>query len=120
MQLYKTRDFSEFFQDTFTFLKSNGKHFFKNYLIINGFFLIIMMVMMYFFTKFYTSMIFGGLLGNGPTMVDEYMNENFGLFIILILVFILVALIAAIISFSFVPLYLKLYSEHGSQNFGTS
>lgn len=120
MQLYKSRGFSEFFQDTFAFLKTNGKHFFKHYLIINGFFLIIMMVMMYFFTKFYTSIIFGGILGNNPTVIDDYMNENFGLFIVLVLVFVIIALIAGIISFSFVPLYLKIYAEHDGMNFGTS
>lgn len=120
MQLYKSRGFNEFFQDTFTFLKSNGKHFFKQYLIINGFFLIIMMVMLYFFTKFYTSVIFGGMLGGGPTLIDDYMNENMGLFLILAVVFVLIALIAAIISFSFVPLYLQLFVKHNGHHFGTS
>ncbi len=120
MQLYQSRDFSAFFQDTFTFLKSNGKHFFKHYLIVNGFFLIIMMVMMYFFTKFYTSIIFGGLLGNGSTMIDDYMNENMGLFVLLVIAFVIVALIAGVISFSFVPLYLKLFAERDGQNFGAS
>ena len=119
MQLYKSRGFSEFFQDTFAFLKANGKHFFKHYLIVNGIFLIIMMVMMYFFTKFYTSMIFGSLSGT-PTMTDEYMNDNFGLFILLLIVFVIVALIAGVISFAFVPLYLKLVAEYGSPTFGTS
>ncbi len=120
MQLYKSRGFSELFQDTFTFLKTNGKHFFKHYLIINGVFLIILMVMMYFFTKFYTSVIFGGLIGNNPTLIDDYMNENMGLFIVLLVVFVVVGLIASIISFSFVPLYLKLYAERNGPAFSTS
>ncbi|MEO6347174.1 MAG: hypothetical protein ABIO60_04610 [Aquaticitalea sp.] len=120
MQLYQSRGFSEFFQDTFVFLKSNGKHLFKHYFIINGFFLIIMMVMLYFFTKFYTNIIFGGLLGNNPTVMDDYMNQNLGLFIVLVLVFIIVALVAGVISFSYIPLYLKLYSEGDGTDFGTS
>ena len=120
MQLYQSRGFSEFFQDTFTFLKTNGKHLFKHYLIINGVFLIIMLVMMYFFTKFYTSIVFGGIMGNNPTIIDDYMNGNMGLFVSLAIIFVVVALIAGIISFSFVPLYLKLYIERGGQNFGTS
>lgn len=119
MQLYKSRGFSEYFQDTFAFLKLYGKHFFKHYLIINGIFLIIMMVMMYFFTKFYTNLIFGGLSGN-PTLLDDYMNENMGLFILIASVFVIVALVAGVISFAFVPLYLKLFSEREGQNFGTS
>lgn len=120
MQLYQSRDFSDFFQDTFAFLKLNGKHLFKHYFIINGFFLLVMMVMMYFFSKFYTDIIFGGFIGNGPTMVDDYMNQNMGLFIIAIVIFVIVALIAGIISFSYLPLYLKLFAEHNGQNFGTS
>ncbi len=119
MQLYKSRGFSEFFQDTFTFLKLYGKHFFKHYLIINGIFLIIMMVMMYFFTKFYTNLIFGGLSGS-PTLLDDYMNDNMGLFILIASVFVIVALVAGVISFAFVPLYLKLFIANDDQNFGTS
>src|SRR5690606_32726232 len=88
-------------------------------LIINGIFLIILMVMMYFFSKFYTDAIFGSLQGN-PTMIDNYMNNNMGLFFLLMFVFVIVALLAGVISFSFVPLYLKLYAERDGQNFGTS
>ena len=116
MQLYKSRGFSEFFQDTFAFLKQNGKHFFKHYLIVNGIFLIIMMVFMYFFTKFYTSILFGAMTGN-PGFADEYINENLGLFILMFVVFFIIALIAGVISFAFVPLYLKLYAERGHANF---
>lgn len=119
MQLYKSRDFGELFQDTFSFLKTNGKHFLKHYLIVNGIFLIIMMVMMYFFSKFYTNLIFGGLYGN-PTMMDDYMNENFGLFALVVVMFVVIALIAGVISFSFMPLYLKLYVKHHGTFFGTS
>ncbi len=79
-----------------------------------------MLVMMYFFSKFYTNVIFGGLLGNGSNMIDDYMNQNMGLFISFVIGFIIMALIAGVISFSFMPLYLKLYAERGGQNFGTS
>lgn len=119
MQLYKSRGFSEFLQDTFTFLKSNGKHLFKQYLIINGIFLIVLMVMMYFFTKFYTDAIFGSIQGN-PTLIDDYMNNNMGMFFLLLFGFLVLALVAGVISFSFVPLYLKLYTERAGQSFGTS
>lgn len=119
MQLYKSRGFSEFFQDTFAFLKSNGKHFFKQYLIINGIFLIVLMMMMYFFTKFYTDAIFGSIQGN-PTMIEDYMNNNMGMFFLLLFGFLVVALVAGVISFSFVPLYLKLYTERAGQSFGTT
>ena len=35
MQLYKARDFSALFQDTFAFVKRFGKHFFKHFFIVN-------------------------------------------------------------------------------------
>lgn len=121
MQLYKSRDFSAFFQDTFTFLKQNGKHYFKHFFIVNGIFLLILMVIGYFVTKFYSEFLFGGVLqgGNRSTVVDDYINENLGVFILLIVVFILVGLVAGLISFSYSAIYLKLYSEHGGKNFET-
>ncbi|TXG39134.1 hypothetical protein [Seonamhaeicola maritimus] len=120
MQLYKSRGFSEFFQDTFGFLKQNGKHFFKHYFIINGIFLLILMTFGYFFTKFYSELIFGGVLqGKSTNVLDEYINENAGWFVVLLLLFLLVALISAIISYAYTPIYLKLYAEKGGKNFET-
>ena len=111
MELYKSRGFSEYFQDTFLFLKQNGKHFFTSYFIVNGIFLLILAIIGYFFTKFYTEFIFGGLLeGNtSTTILDQYMNENLGLFLIMLFIFIIVALIAGIVSYAFPAIYLKLY-----------
>jgi len=121
MQLYKSRDFSAFFQDTFSFIKQNGKHYFKHFFIINGIFLLILMVIGYFVTKFYTDFLFGGVLqgGNSSTVFDDYMNENFEIFILLAFVFISVGLVAGLISYSYSAIYLKLYSEHGGKNFDT-
>jgi len=120
MQLYKSRGFGEYFQDTFAFIKQNGKHLFKHFFIINGIFLLILMVMGYFFSKFYTEVIFGGLVNNNPNVLDEYMNQNAGLFFLLLVVFIIVALFAGIISYAFVPIYLKLYCERDGKNFNAT
>lgn len=121
MQLYKSRGFSEYFQDTFAFLKLNGKHFFKHFFIVNGIFLLILMVLGYFFTKFYTEFIFGGIMnqGNNPNIFEDYINENGLLFFILAFLFIVFGLIAGIISYSYTPIYLKLYSEKNGKTFGT-
>lgn len=121
MELYKSRGFSEYFQDTFLFLKLNGKHFFASYFIVNGIFLLILAIIGYFFTKFYTEFIFGGLLqGNtGTTILDQYMNENLGLFLIILFIFIIVALIAGVLSYAFPAVYLKLYVEREGANFNT-
>ena len=119
MQLYKSRDFSSFFQDTFAFLKLNGKHYFKHFFIVNGFFLLILMVIGYFIMEFYTDFLFGGVLqgGNSNTVVDDYLNENAGILILLAVIFIIVGLFAGLISFSYTAIYLKLYSENGGNNF---
>lgn len=120
MQLYKSRGFSAFFQDTFTFIKLNGKHYFKHFFIVNGIFLLILMGIGYFISKFYTDIVFGGVLqGNSNTQIDDYMNENFGIFILLMIFFLVVALIAGLISYSYSAIYLKLYAENDGKNFET-
>jgi len=119
MQLYKSRNFSAFFQDTFAFLKQNGKHFFKHFFIVNGIFILILMVMGYFFTKFYTTVVFGGLLQNNPNAMDDYLNDNIGVFVLFALAFISIGLIAAIISYAYTAIYLKLYIENKGSDFQT-
>ena len=121
MELYKSRGFSDYFQDTFLFLKQNGKHFFASYFVVNGIFLLLLAIIGYFFTKFYTEFIFGGLLegNNSTTILDQYMNENLGLFIIMLFIFIIVALVAGVVSFAFPAIYLKLYIEKEGTNFDT-
>ncbi|TJY36230.1 hypothetical protein [Pontimicrobium aquaticum] len=121
MQLYKSRGFSAFFQDTFTFIKQNGKHYFKHFFIVNGIFLLILMAIGYLISKFYTDILFGGIIqgGNSSNQIDAYINENFGLFILLMIVFIVTALVAGLISYSYTAIYLKLYSENDGKNFDT-
>lgn len=120
MQLYKSRGFSEFFQDTFGFLKLHGKHFFKHFFIINGIFLLILMAMGYFFTKFYSDLIFGGLTnGQSTTVLDSYINDNLGLFIVFGLLFFIIAIIAGIVSYAYTPIYLKLFNEYFDKSFTT-
>ncbi len=118
-QLHKPRTFSDFFQDTFSFLKHNGKHFFGHYITVNGVFLIIMMVILYFFSTFYTDIIFGGNMGSMNSL-DAYINENAGLFIMVFILFLIVAIIAWAVSFAYMPLYFKLYIKHGGKHFGIS
>ena len=120
MQLYKSRGFGEFFQDTFTFLRQNGKHFFKHFLIVNGLFLLILMAMGYFFSKIYTDVIFGGMITGNQNGVDSFMNQNSGYFLLLFMIFLIVGLFAAAMTYSFVPIYLKLYTEKDGKQFSAS
>ena len=118
MQLYKSRGFSDFFQDTFTFLKQNGKHFFKHFFIINGVFILILMVFGYFFTKLYSEFLFGAL-SNSANIIEDYLNDNGVLFILLGFLFLVIALISATISYSYTPIYLQLYTKHQNTDFST-
>lgn len=120
MELLKKREFSDFFSDTFEFIKLNGKHFFKNYLIVNGIFLMIMMVFFYFFSKFYSNFITASLSGGQESEMETFLNESGPLAIGLILLFIFVALLAGIINYSFTPLYLDLYEKKEGKGFTTN
>jgi len=91
MQLLKIRGFSEFFTDSFQFIKINAVHFFTNYFIINGLFLILYFVFNYFNSN--DSQLPGFLVVIG---------------VILLIFF-------YIINFSFVPIYMILYQEKGTQ-----
>lgn len=119
MQLYKSRGFGEFFQDTFAFIRQNGGHFFKQYFVINGLFIIILMILSHYFTKFYSDLLFSSIITENTSSFETFMNENFGLFIILCIVFIVFGLVASTISYGFVPIYLNLYTENGAKNFHT-
>lgn len=120
MQLYKSRDFGEYFQDTFAFIKQNGRHLFKHFIIINGIPLMILLVLGYFFSKFYGDIFSEGMLNGNSSAIDSYINENSGGFSLLIITFVIIAFLAGMIWYAFVPFYLKLYQEKNGINFSTS
>ncbi|NER14094.1 hypothetical protein GWK08_11630 [Leptobacterium flavescens] len=120
MELYKPRGFAEYFQDTFAFLKQNGRHFFKHYFIINGAFIIILLACFYFFMRFYTDFITSNL--NNPdaaASMENYMNENGGLMILIGIAVFFLALIAGVLNYVYTPVYLILYEKHQGSSFGT-
>lgn len=121
MELYKDRSFGDMFQDTFSFLKKEGKHFFKHYFIINGIFLLILSVLGYFFSRFYSDFI-RSLASSGGTSAnfETYLNENGVFLTLLIVVFLILAVIASVVTFAFPPLYFNIYLKKGSGNFDTS
>jgi hypothetical protein len=116
MQLLKRRNFSDQFSDTFTFIKLNGKHYFKNYFIINGIPILLMLLFIYFFvSSFYNLSTFG--TGNSPAVIEDFMTKNMGLFVVIVVVTVIVAFIFAIIQYSYTPIYLLLYRDHNGINF---
>lgn len=121
MQLYKSRDFSAFFSDTFTFLKENGKHYFKHYFIINGSFLLILAALGYAFSSYFLEDMFGSIGSlNTTNNFDTLINENPIMFIGLILAFIVIVFLFSIISYAYAPIYFKLYEKNNSSNFNTT
>ncbi len=119
-QLYKSRDFGAYFHDTFAFLKQNGKHFFKNFLIVNGIFLLILATMWYYFYKVYEDVVINGvILNRNPDALSNYFNENLGSVILFGSLGFFILLIVSVLNYYFVPLYFKLYERHRGQNFGS-
>ncbi len=120
MQLYRSRDFGAYFQDTFGFLKANGGHFFKHFFIVNGIFILILMVLGYFFMKFYTDVLFGGLLQNDQNVFDDLINANSGWFLFIVILFVVASIVFGIFMYAYPVFYLQLYEKLGSKKFGTA
>jgi hypothetical protein len=116
MKLLKSRKFSDIFNDTFNLLKENGKHFFKNYFILNGLPLLFFLILIYFFTT-----TFYGLgtykQGNTIDVFLSYMDDNVVLFTILGILSFIIVIIFGIIQYGFVPVYLILYKKNNGSDF---
>lgn len=111
-QLYKKRNFSEFVGDTFAFFKTYGKHYYRNYFIINGGFLLVLLVLMYFLGKIFYEGIFSNISGgvnygqNNPA--DVFINDNLSLIIGLGIFAFIAAVFLSILSYAYPVAYLKL------------
>lgn len=116
-QLFKKRNFRDYISDTFTFFKVTGKHFFKNYFIINGTLLILLMVLTYFVFKVYFEMMFANIGVDAPNFLEDYFNNNIGLIIGVFLMFFILLLFVSLINYSFPVLYMSLYEKHKGSNF---
>ena len=96
MQLLKVRDFSEFFSDTFGFIKENAAHFFINFFTINSLFILGYGLYNYFVSKLATNV----------------MTDFNPVYIVL---FFFVFIILAIVYWTFTPIYMILYQQKGTQ-----
>lgn len=120
MQLYKSRDFGAFFQDTFAFIRQNGGHLFKNFFIINGIFILILMVLGYFLSQFYTEILFGSLSGGDGSAIEAYLNENGATVALFLFLLITIGFLSLVISYAYMPIYLKLYAKNNNTSFTSS
>lgn len=119
--LFKKRNFNDYLNDTFSFFKKDGKHFLKNYFVINGIFLLLLVVFIYFLSKIYFEAIFSTLDQTNPryNFVEELFNENLGLFITSLIGFIVLSLFLTLLNFAYPVIYLEQYDKNSGSSFGT-
>lgn len=120
-ELYKKRDLSANFSDTTAFFKSFGKHYFKNYFVINGIFLMVLVVLIYFISKIYMEVLFSGITNrqNNPNYLMAYFNNNIPFIMGGFLFTFLLIVILSMLNISFPVVYLKLFEKNNSNNFST-
>ena len=119
-ELYKKRDLSANFSDTTAFFKTFGKHYFKNYLVINGIFLMILVVLIYFISKIYMELIISSAsMKYNPNSMMDYFNNNIPLIVGSFTVTFLLIVILSMLSISFPVIYLKLLEKTNGNAFST-
>lgn len=118
--LFKKRDFSSYISDTFSFFKIFGKHFFKNYFIINGGFLLILCVLLYFMIKVYFEVIFSASGAPQGSYFLQYFNDNFALFIGSLSIFGILIIVLSLLNIAYPIVYLELVSKKNNSDFTTA
>lgn len=118
-ELYKKRDFSANFSDTTAFFKIFGKHYFKNYFVINGIFLMILVVLIYFISKVYMEVIFSGMsnMSNNPNYLMTYFNNNIALIAGAFIITFALVVILSLLNISFPVIYLRLVEKTNGNDF---
>lgn len=112
--LYKKRNFNALINDTFTFLKVEGKNYYSNYIVINGGFLLILLLLIYLLGKVFFEAVFSNLSSpSSQNIIEDYFNDNAGYFIIAGVAGGILLLLLTVISYSFPVLYLKEF-EHNA------
>ena len=113
-ELYKKRDLSANFSDTIAFFKTFGKHYFKNYFIINGIFLMVLVVLIYFISKIYMEVLFSGISNaqNNPNYLMAYFNNNMALIVGGFIITFLLIVILSMLNISYPIIYLKLVEKN--------
>ncbi|MFD0962981.1 hypothetical protein [Pseudofulvibacter geojedonensis] len=118
MQLYKIREFGDLFSDTFKFLGKYGKHYFVNYLIINGVLTLLMILSMTpLLSVFFELPSFDAKAGGDFKFLLE---ENIQLLTASFAFIFIIAVLISAVTYAFTPIYFKLLEQKGGINFTTS
>lgn len=118
--LFKKREFSDLISDTFAFFKTNGKHFFRNYFLINGGLLVLFCVLLYFVFKIYFEASFAGSGTLRANYLSQYFNNNMGLFAGTFSFFLLLIIVISLLNIAYPVLYLKLLDSKKGAEFTTT
>ncbi len=110
IQLFRERSFGDIFNDTFVFFRENGRHFFKNYIILNGGLMLLIAVLSYVLFDVFKDAYSQNPYNNNPTDAFEAVFfQNTGLIIgVSVLLFILFLLVS-LLNYSYPVIYLSLY-----------
>jgi hypothetical protein len=118
MQFYKKRDFGTFISDSFGFFRLYGKNYFKNYILLNGLLLILMVVVVIFGYRELFSQLFGSNLNGNASYMENYFEDNLGMFIAIGILTFLLFIVLMILNYLYPVFYLKRLSS-GQQKIGT-
>lgn len=101
--IFKRRNFGEYLNDTFAFLKSEGKLFFQNFMkLCGGYFILLILLTYFLFDMFYDSAT--SMEGD---KIDSMINNNFGITFVLVIVIAIVSILISINIFTFPVIYLN-------------
>lgn len=118
--LFKKREFSDLISDTFSFFKINGKHFFRNYFLINGGLLVLFCALLYFVFKIYFEVLFSGSGTLKANYLSQYFSNNMGLFSGTFSFFLLLIIAISLINVAYPVLYLQLLNTKKGAEFTTA
>lgn len=107
MQFYKNRDFGTFISDSFGFFRVYGKNYFKNYILLNGLLLILMVVVVIFGYRELLMQIFGSNMSGNSSYLENYFEDNLGMFIAVGLLTFILFVVLMIINYLYPVFYLK-------------
>lgn len=116
-QLFKIRAFGEYISDTFTFLKLQGKNYFKNYLKFAFVALLLLMVSMAMIGTFYYKIFVTaiGSTGDAETFDNIFVTENAVMLIIGFVSLCIISLYLSLLNYSYPVYYMHLLGKNGNE-----
>lgn len=101
--LFKRRSFGDYINDTFTFLKKEGKIFFKNFIQFFGGYLILFLFLFYVLVDLF----YGSATSSTMTEIDVIIANNLAISIVTMLAVTVLSIYLSIMIFSYPVYYLK-------------